>query len=180
MLWVEYPVGVGFSTGEVTATSSADAAKDFVDFFLNFQETFGISKFKIYMTGESYAGIYVPYIAAEMMDRNDPEHLNVSGALMYDPCDGSWIYTQEQASAVPWIQKNNNILGFNQTFLDHLESQDKRCGYAEYREQYLTFPASGQQPPKYFNYTSDADCDLWTLAHDEAFRTNPCSLRSKI
>ncbi|KAF2097508.1 serine-type carboxypeptidase F, partial [Rhizodiscina lignyota] len=174
MLWVEQPVGVGFSTGEVQATSEADIAKDFVDFFLNFQKIFGISKYKIYVTGESYAGIYVPYFAEEMMSRNDPEHFNVSGALMYDPCIGSWIYTQEQAIAVPWIQQNNNILGFNDTFLKHLDVQDKRCGYAAYREQYLTFPASGMQAPAYFNFTSQADCDLWTLAHNEAFHTNPC------
>lgn len=76
---VEQPVGVGFSTGEVRATSEDDVAKDFVDFFLNFQNLFGISKFKIFVTGESYAGIYVPYISAEMLDRKDPDHLDVQG-----------------------------------------------------------------------------------------------------
>jgi carboxypeptidase D len=53
-------VGTGFSIGEITATSEEDIAQDFANFFLNFQNLFGIKNFKIYVTGESYAGRYVP------------------------------------------------------------------------------------------------------------------------
>ena len=79
---MEQPVGTGFSIGNVTATSEEDIAVDFANFFLNFQETFGISKFKIYVTGESYAGRYVPYISAEMLDRDDKDHFDLSGTLI--------------------------------------------------------------------------------------------------
>jgi carboxypeptidase D len=48
---VEYPVGTGFSIGKITANSQEDIAKDFIGFFRNFQETFGISNYKIYVTG---------------------------------------------------------------------------------------------------------------------------------
>ena len=82
---VEQPVGTGFSIGEVTATSEEDIADDFVNFFANFQQIFDIARFKIYVTGESYAGRYVPYISSAMLDKNDTEHFNVSGALTYDP-----------------------------------------------------------------------------------------------
>lgn len=81
VLFVEQPVGTGFSIGEVRATSEEDVAEDFSKFFLNFQKTFGISKFKIYVTGESYAGRYVPYISANMLEKNDTDHFNVSGTL---------------------------------------------------------------------------------------------------
>src|SRR5204863_5963709 len=37
VLWVEQPVGTGFSIGEITATSQEDIAADFVKFFKNFQ-----------------------------------------------------------------------------------------------------------------------------------------------
>ncbi len=76
---VEYPVGVGFSIGESRATSEEVIAEEFNKFFLNFQKIFGISNFKIYVTGESYAGRYVPYIASGMLDKNDTTHFNVSG-----------------------------------------------------------------------------------------------------
>lgn len=53
VLWVEQPVGTGFSLGVPTATSEEDIAADFVKFFANFAETFGIKNFEIYVTGES-------------------------------------------------------------------------------------------------------------------------------
>jgi carboxypeptidase C (cathepsin A) len=37
MLWVEYPIGVGFSTGTPTATNEEEPALEFVEFFKNFQ-----------------------------------------------------------------------------------------------------------------------------------------------
>lgn len=50
-------------------------------FFKNFQAIFGIKNFKIYMTGESYAGRYVSYISAAMLDQNDKEHYDLHGEL---------------------------------------------------------------------------------------------------
>lgn len=79
VLWVEQPVGTGFSIGNVTATSEEDVAEQFADFFLNFQKLFGISNYKIFVTGESYAGRYVPYISANFLDQNDTEHYDLTG-----------------------------------------------------------------------------------------------------
>lgn len=79
---VEYPIGLGFSVGNVTATSQEQTAQDFLGFFNNFQDIFGIKNYKIYVTGESYAGRYVPYVSAAMLDTNDTTHFNLSGALM--------------------------------------------------------------------------------------------------
>lgn len=83
VLWVEQPVGTGFSIGEVRAKSEEDIAQDFVKFFKNFQKKFGIKKFKIYVTGESYAGRYVPYISAAMLDEKDETYYDLSGRDCY-------------------------------------------------------------------------------------------------
>lgn len=80
---VEQPVGTGFSIGEVTATTEEEIAQDFIKFFKNFETTFGIQNFKIYVTGESYAGRYVPYISAAMLDQNDTTYYDLSGKLRY-------------------------------------------------------------------------------------------------
>ncbi len=77
---VEQPVGTGFSICEVTATSEEDIAQDFIKFFKNFETTFGIKNFKIYVTGESYAGRYVSYISAAMLDQNDTTYYDLSGS----------------------------------------------------------------------------------------------------
>lgn len=49
MLWVDNPVGTGFSQGRITARSEEGVAKDFVGFFENFEKLFGINNYKIYM-----------------------------------------------------------------------------------------------------------------------------------
>ena len=64
MAWVDQPVGTGFSQGQIRAKNEVDISKDFVGFFKNFQQLFGIKEYKVYVTGASYAGRYVPYIAA--------------------------------------------------------------------------------------------------------------------
>lgn len=79
MLWVEQPVGTGFSIGEVTAKTEEEIAEDFIKFFKNFEKTFGIKNYKIYVTGESYAGRYVPYISAAMLDQKDKTYYDLSG-----------------------------------------------------------------------------------------------------
>ena len=56
MVWVEQPVGTGFSQGTPTATSEEDVAAQFLGFFKNFMDTFGLQGRKVYIAGESYAG----------------------------------------------------------------------------------------------------------------------------
>ncbi|KKK15424.1 hypothetical protein P175DRAFT_0484905 [Aspergillus ochraceoroseus IBT 24754] len=174
MLWVEQPVGTGFSVGTPTAVSQEDIAEDFLKFFKNFQETFGIERFKIFVTGESYAGRYVPYISAAMLDKKDKKHYDLSGAMVYDPCIGQFDYVQQEAPAVPYVLEHAAFFNFNASFLEELESLHESCGYKDYLEEYLVFPPSGVQPPKSFNYTSEANCDVFDLIDNEAMRINSC------
>ncbi|KAJ5921350.1 hypothetical protein N7466_009676 [Penicillium verhagenii] len=174
MLWVDQPVGTGYSTGTPTAKSEEEIAQDFVKFFKNFQEIFGIKNFKIYVTGESYAGRYVPYISAAILDEQNKEYFDLHGALAYDPCIGQFDWVQQEAPSVPLVQNNANLFGFNDTFMAELDKLHKQCGYADYIEKYLTFPPPEHQPTKIFNYTTDSDCDLFDLIYEEAFSVNPC------
>jgi carboxypeptidase D len=70
-VWVEQPVGTGFSQGIPTATNEEDVAAQFLEFWENFVDTFALQGRKVYITGESYAGYYVPYIADAMLNKND-------------------------------------------------------------------------------------------------------------
>ncbi|KAJ5094138.1 hypothetical protein N7456_009999 [Penicillium angulare] len=174
VLWVDQPVGTGFSIGKPTADSEEEIAQDFVKFFKNWQEIFGIKNYKIYVTGESYAGRYVPYISAAILDEQNKENYDLHGALMYDPCIGQYDWVQEEAPAVPLVQANANLFNFNETFMAELERLHKKCGYEEFIDKYLTFPPPEHQPPKFFNYTTDAECDVFDLIYNEAFSANPC------
>jgi carboxypeptidase D len=65
--------------GEPTARTQEETAQDFIGFFKNFEQAFGIRNFKIYIAGESYAGRYVPYISAAMLDQKNEEYFNLKG-----------------------------------------------------------------------------------------------------
>jgi carboxypeptidase D len=120
------------------------------------------------------AGRYVPYFSAAMLDQNDTEYYDLRGALVYDPCIGQFDYVQQEVPAVPYVLENNNFFNFNQSFIDQLVDLHQSCGYADYIEKYLTFPPSGVQPPVFFNYTSESNCDVFDLIDFAAFDPNPC------
>lgn len=72
MIYVEQPGGTGFSTAsrewtgnEAEKRTEDDVAESFYAFFQNLYSVFGeeVAEKKIYITGESYAGMYVPAIA---------------------------------------------------------------------------------------------------------------------
>lgn len=145
-----------------------------MDFFENFENLFGIRDFKIYVTGESYAGRYVPYIASAMLDKNDTSLFNVSGALLYDPCIGDWDFTQQEVPVVPFAKRNNNVMNFNASFLADLEARHESCGYADILSTYLTYPPPGPQPAVFFNSSANTSCALWEALDHAAFAVNPC------
>ena len=55
--------------------------QDFIGFYKNFQEAFGIKNYRTYVTGESYAGRYAPYIAAAMLNEKNKEYFNLKGMI---------------------------------------------------------------------------------------------------
>lgn len=173
MLWVDQPVGTGFSTGTPTADSQEDIAADFAAWFLNWQKTFGISNFKIYISGESYAGRYIPYISSAFLDKNDTTHYDLSGAIIYDPCIGDCGWVQEEVPAVPFVLENSVLFNLNESFTESLIAAHDSCGYADYLEQYLTFPTGGIQPISPGWADTDA-CDVWDLIDEAVLAVNPC------
>lgn len=173
MLWVDQPIGTGFATGTPRATSQDDTAEDFVAFFKGFEDIFGIRDYKVFLTGESYAGRYLSYIASHMLDAEDPEHFDVAGALLYDPTIGEFESIQSQIPAYPAIEANINLWGFNQSYMDTLRKVHEECGYGEYLDTFLTYPPSGPQPPMFFDY-NDKRCNMLDTAIQAAYSINPC------
>ena len=190
---MDQPIGTGYAIGTPTATTQEETAEDFVKFFKNFETLFGIKNFKIYVTGESYARRYISYISSAMLDQNDAEYFNLSGALLYDPCIGrdlslnsvyitllirigNWNFVQQEVPIVPFVQANQNILNFNSTFLAKVSALHDSCGYADWIDKYLVFPASEAQPAIFFNSSDppSAGCDIFDMLDHAAFAINPC------
>jgi len=55
------------------------------------------------------------------------------GALMFDPVIGNYEWEQTIVPIVPFAVENNNVLGFNASFLTQLQKLDKTCGFAAAR-----------------------------------------------
>lgn len=59
MIWVEQPVGVGFSQGKPNITNEVELGVELAGFYKQFVKTFDVAGWDLYLTGESYAGFYV-------------------------------------------------------------------------------------------------------------------------
>ncbi|KAI4655136.1 uncharacterized protein J4E79_008201 [Alternaria viburni] len=172
MVWVEQPVGTGFTQGNATATSQEETAEEFLGFFKNFVDTFGLQNRKVYITGESYAGRYVPYIADAMLSKNDSCYYDVKGIMFYDPSVAEDVLL-EDIPAVPFVDQWAGLFNFNQTFMDDIHNRSEACGYTEYMEKYLTFPPPSKLPYPEKDANTEG-CGLWEDIYNAVFYTNPC------
>ena len=89
---------------------------------------------------------------------------------MYDPCIGSFD-AQNDIYTLPFLEANNNVLNFNQSYLEYIADLDESCGFAEYREYYMHFPPNGTQPvlPE-----PHGKCNIWDTSYYAAYAPNPC------
>ncbi|XP_042492136.1 serine carboxypeptidase-like 34 isoform X2 [Macadamia integrifolia] len=143
LLFVESPVGVGFSytntSNDINELGDTITAKDSYTFLVNWFERFPQYKsHDFYISGESYAGHYVPELAEVIFDTNKnvskEEYINFKGFMDrwhrrpagYDPCvsDYSEVYFNRQdvqkalhANVTnipyPWTHCSNNITFWN-------------------------------------------------------------------
>lgn len=172
MVWVEQPVGTGFTQGNATATNQEEVAAEFLGFFKNFVDTFGLKNRKVYVTGESYAGRYVPYIANAMVEKNDTEYYGVNGVMFYDPSVAEDVLL-EDIPAVPFVDRWSGLFNFNESFTKDIHERADQCGYTDYMEKYLTFPPTEKFPTPANNSKVDG-CNLWEDIFTNVFYSNPC------
>ena len=78
LIYVDQPAGTGFSYGAKDSTE-AGVARDMVDFLVQWFRTHGkFSNHDLYVTGESYAGHYVPAVSSGLF-RNGTLRKNLKG-----------------------------------------------------------------------------------------------------
>lgn len=86
VLFLESPAGVGFSYSNTTSdygrSGDKATAEDAYVFLINWLERFPEYKTRdFYMTGESYAGHYVPQLAYTILvnNKNSDQNINLKG-----------------------------------------------------------------------------------------------------
>ncbi|KAH8429279.1 putative serine carboxypeptidase (CpdS) [Aspergillus melleus] len=171
VVYVDQPAGTGFSPGPSTVQNEEGVAFQFKSWFKHFSDTFGLHGRKVYLTGESYAGQYIPYIASAMLDEEDEKYYNVKGIQINDPSindDAVMIY----APAVRHFNHYANLFALNDSFVEDINSRAERCGYNQFLDEALTYP-----PPKDFPKVPDpyrGDCAIWDDIVAAAYDVNPC------
>ncbi|KAL1863049.1 hypothetical protein Daus18300_008205 [Diaporthe australafricana] len=180
MVWIDQPIGTGLSSSypgdPLLVTTEDDVATQFAGFWKNFVDTFDMQRFDIYLTGESYAGMYVPYIANLFLDQNDTSYYNVKGIQLNDPAIGP-LSVMEQAPAAQYFNAYSTHFNLNKSFTSYVNEQAEACGFTSFMDEALTFPPAGKFPiPPSLNETwvVDKACNIWLQIATAAIYVNPC------
>lgn len=172
--------GTGLSSAAPGApklvTDENDVAAHFAGFWRNFIDTFDMHGYDVYLTGESYAGMFVPYIASHFLDQKDNDYYNVKGVQINDPAIGR-LPIMEHVPTVDYLNKHSSYFNLNETFTRDVDKRARDCGYTDFMDEALTFPPKGHfaLPPS-VNETSvvNETCKLWLDVARAAIYVNPC------
>lgn len=175
ILYVEEPVGTGFSEGTVDINGYADAAEEFFSFLENFYKTFPENKGKkLWITGESDAGQMVPYIANHIYSHDKESKslgINLKGISINDPVFTGNFFGAE-AAMIPFAHAWKDTLGFSDEFLESVTKEADKYGLADYLEKNLVYPPpeGGLKIPEQANFLKFDPSDA---INNQAFSENP-------
>lgn len=88
---MEQPIGVGFTKGQPDVSDEEGVAREFAGFLDQVYEVFTELKPKrLWITGESYAGMYIPYIASHLYKAGNKHDLQgvfiIDGVVTSEVC----------------------------------------------------------------------------------------------
>ncbi|KAI0787985.1 alpha/beta-hydrolase [Fomes fomentarius] len=142
-IWIDQPVGTGFSTADSTGyvPDEDQTGEDFVGFLSNLVRVFpSLATRPLFLTGESYAGTYIPYITKHLFQTPNPP-VNLSKIAIGDGSLGSQA-TVEHLSVVNVIETYPVLIGFDQDVFNFFREQTHLCGF----DLNLTYPESSHFP----------------------------------
>ncbi|KAF8917843.1 alpha/beta-hydrolase [Mucidula mucida] len=143
-VWVDQPVGTGFSTADTEGyiADEDQMGEDFVHgLFGKLVKVFpGLATRPLYLTGESYAGVYIPYITKTYFSMESPPVKLAKIAIG----DGSIASGQvfELLPALTVIETYPQLIGYDPEVYQYFKEQSHLCGY----DVNLTYPQNGIIP----------------------------------
>jgi carboxypeptidase C (cathepsin A) len=104
VLYIDQPANVGFSWGTSYVDNETDASTEFISFLEKFFKMYTeLAALPVYLTGESYAGKYLPLYTHDIIEYNKlnaDTKINVRGTLIGDPYS-SPVLQRTQIHRVP-------------------------------------------------------------------------------
>ncbi|KAA1472748.1 alpha/beta-hydrolase [Dentipellis sp. KUC8613] len=186
VIWIDQPVGTGFSVGTQDIQDENDLADEFYGFLTQFYSVFPeLAKKKLYITGESYAvdvvGMYIPYIATRILQASAAEQaalpLSLQGLLINDGVYSSFVVDQE-APVAQFAKTNQQAIGLSDSEVANLARLSASCGrmsprYDDMLAQ-VTYPPKGKILLPGNSEAIPGDCEMWGDFAQDAYGSNPC------
>ncbi|KAJ6537847.1 alpha/beta-hydrolase [Mycena capillaripes] len=142
-IWIDQPVGTGFSTSDSTGyvPDEDQTGEDFVGFLSNLVKVFpSLATRPLFLTGESYAGTYIPYITKHIFQTTNPP-VKLRKIAIGDGSLGSQA-TVEHLPILNVIETYPALIGYDQQVFEFFREQTHLCGF----DLNLTYPQSGHFP----------------------------------
>uniref|UniRef100_H2Y6L8 Carboxypeptidase n=1 Tax=Ciona savignyi TaxID=51511 RepID=H2Y6L8_CIOSA len=156
LLFLESPAGVGFSKStdpKDYRTNDNTTATDSLNFLLKFLQAFPhLKSHDFWMTGESYAGHYIPTLVQKIMEHNSQfpaDQINLKGIMIGNPLT---YLTINNGGVTDYVYSHNLIA--NETY----QGIKKYCNYS--------FPSGGGEifdQAKCNKYSEDSATEMGTI-----------------
>ncbi|KAJ7464615.1 alpha/beta-hydrolase [Mycena latifolia] len=160
-IWIDQPVGTGFSTADAAGyvADEDQVGADFMGFLANLVKVFpSLATRPLYLTGESYAGVYIPYIMKAYFSMAKPPVKIAKVAIG----DGS-IASDEVFELLPTLsvlETYPQLIGYDPEVYNYFKEQEHLCGY----DINLTYPQNGIIPSVTFTDAADRDVPFFEKA----------------
>ncbi|OSD04770.1 alpha/beta-hydrolase [Trametes coccinea BRFM310] len=142
-IWIDQPVGTGWSTTDSDGYvhDEDEMGRDFMGFLENLVKVFPSLKTRpLYLTGESYAGTYIPYIMKTYFGLSDPP-VNIVKFAIGDGTVGSEA-TCQMLPTVSILETYPQLIGYDSEVFEWFREQEHLCGF----DLNLTYPQDGHFP----------------------------------
>ncbi|KAH9913993.1 alpha/beta-hydrolase [Epithele typhae] len=152
-VWVDQPVGVGWSTTDSDGyvADEDQMGTDFMGFLSNLVKVFpSLATRPLHLTGESYAGTYIPYIMKAYFQTPNPP-VKIAKFVIGDGTVGSGIVFNE-VPTLQIIQTYPQLINYDPGAYEFFAEQFHLCGL----DLNLTYPQTGGHFPTLINQTPDA------------------------
>ncbi|KAK7685695.1 hypothetical protein QCA50_011039 [Cerrena zonata] len=166
-VWIDQPVGVGFSTvdSDGYVNDEDQMAADFFGFLANLVKVFpSLQTRPLHITGESYAGTYIPYIVKAYFGMTNPP-VNLAKFAIGDGVLANDAVS-EHLPTLNVIETYPQLIGYDPEVYNYFKEQTHLCGY----DLNLTYPQNGHfpdiTPPGFDNgNTPTVNSNLSSLTH---------------
>jgi len=164
MLYVEHPIGTGFSHGSAFPENEEEASGDLDSFLQNFLKVFQhLQEYNLFITGESYAGMFVPAIARyihrankeAIADRchgrkeNDRINVRLKGAAL----GNGWIDAKIQGPATIDYSWWHGLIDKPTRDSLHIE-------FANCMKRFESGDTTSEEPPPFHPFNVQDDCGI--------------------